>query len=94
MPRRTRPEYPVLLPVDQEFGEGAGLGVPPVGADRVDTLEVGEHQDVEQPSAGSWGEGVETLLWSALEFIGTHRSRLADVTGSKSGSSAGSPSWQ
>jgi len=34
-PDQHRPERPVLLAVDQEFGEGAGLGVAVVEADRI-----------------------------------------------------------
>jgi len=63
-------EHPVLLAVDQQFGEGAGLRVPPELADPVGPVEVGEHEDVEQLSAWSGGERVETLLQSALEFVG------------------------
>jgi hypothetical protein len=40
-PDQHRPERPVLLTVDQELGEGAGLRVPPVAADRVGAFEVG-----------------------------------------------------
>jgi hypothetical protein len=53
---------PVLLAVDQELGEGEGLEVPSVRADRVCPIEVGQHQDVEQLGAGSGVERVETLL--------------------------------
>ena len=47
-PDEHRPERPVLLAVDQELGEGPRLRVPPELADPVGSLEVGEHQDVEQ----------------------------------------------
>jgi hypothetical protein len=53
-----RPERPVLLAVDQQLGEGAGGGVPPVGADRIDPVEVREHEDVQQFGAGSGAEGI------------------------------------
>ena len=46
-PDEHRPEHPVLLAVDQEFGEGSTLWVPPELADPVGSLEVREHQDVE-----------------------------------------------
>ena len=46
-PDEQRPEYPVLLAVDQLLGEGARLRVPPELSDPVGPLEVGEHQDVE-----------------------------------------------
>ena len=39
--------------VDQEFGEDAALWVAPELTDPVGSLEVGEHQDVEQLGAGS-----------------------------------------
>jgi hypothetical protein len=61
-PDQHRSECPVLLAVDQELGEGAGLGVAPELADPVGSLEVREHQDVEEFGAGSRAEGVETLL--------------------------------
>jgi hypothetical protein len=47
--------------VDQEFGEGAGLGVAPVAADRVGAVEVGERQDAEEFGAGSGAEGVQAF---------------------------------
>jgi hypothetical protein len=43
-----RPECPVLLAVDQEFGEGATLWVAPELADPVGPVEVGEHQTMEK----------------------------------------------
>jgi hypothetical protein len=54
----NRPERPVLLTVDQQLGEGATLRVAPELADPVGSLEVGQHQDVEQFGAGSRPEGV------------------------------------
>jgi hypothetical protein len=53
-PDKHRPERPILLAVDQELGEGTRRGVAQVGADRVDPLEVGEHEDVKQLGAGGW----------------------------------------
>jgi hypothetical protein len=46
-----RSEYPILLAVDQKFGECATLRVAPELADPVGPIEVGEHQDVEQLGA-------------------------------------------
>ena len=47
-----RPQRPVLLATDEELGEGPGL--PPEGADRVGSVEVGEAQDVDELGAGRW----------------------------------------
>src|SRR4029453_11800769 len=49
------PTPPTTVPdcLDQEFGEGATLRVAPELADPVDTVEVEEHEDVEQLGAGS-----------------------------------------
>ena len=44
-------------------------------SDPVGTLEVGQHQDLEQLGAGSRTEGVKTLSETALEFIRTHVNR-------------------
>ena len=60
-PDEHRPERPVLLAVDQELGEGAALRVAPELSDPVGSLEVGEHQDVEQLGAGGRPEGIEAL---------------------------------
>ena len=67
-----RPERPVLLAVDEEFAEDPGLGVPPVGADRVGPVEVGEHQDAEKFGAGSGAERVEACPKSAFQLIRPH----------------------
>ena len=75
-PDEHRPERPILLAVDQELGEGPTLWVAPELADPVGSLEVGEHQDVEQLGAGSRTEGVQALPEAALELIGTHGRRL------------------
>jgi hypothetical protein len=71
-----RSEGPVLLAVDQEFGERPGLGVPLVGADRIDPVEVRQHEDMEELGAGSGTERVEALPKSQLELIGSHGRRL------------------
>jgi hypothetical protein len=55
---KHRPQGPILLAVDQELGEGAALRVAPELADPVGSLEVGEHEDMKQLSAGSRAEGV------------------------------------
>jgi hypothetical protein len=52
-PDQHRPERPVLLAIDQEFGKGATLRVAPELSDRVGPLEVEQHEDVEQLGAGS-----------------------------------------
>jgi hypothetical protein len=61
-PDEHRPEGPILLAVDRQLREGSALQVAPELADPVGPLEVGEHQDVEEFGAGSWAEGVETLM--------------------------------
>ena len=64
MPRHDACEQAVAvleLAVDQELGEGATLRVTPELSDPVGTLEVGEHEDVEQLGAGSEAEGVQTF---------------------------------
>ena len=68
----AQPERPVLLAVDQELGEGAALRVAPELSDPVGSLEVGQHEDVEQLGAGSRPEGVQALAESALELITLH----------------------
>jgi hypothetical protein len=67
-----RPERPVLLAVDQEFGEGPRLRIPPELSDPVGPLKVGQRQDVEQLGAGSGTEGVKALPESALQLIRPH----------------------
>jgi len=54
---------------NQELGEGAALWVAPELSDPVGSIEVGQHQDVEQFGAGSRSEGVEAFPESALELI-------------------------
>jgi hypothetical protein len=60
-PDEHRPERPVLLAVDQELGEGAALRVASELADPVGSIEVGEHQDVEEFGAGDGTERVKPL---------------------------------
>jgi hypothetical protein len=43
-----RPQYPILFAVDQQLAEGAALRLAPELSDPVGSLEVGEHEDVEQ----------------------------------------------
>ena len=69
-PDEHGPNRPVLLAVDEELGEGPTLRVAPELSDPVGSLEVGEHQDVEKLGEGSWAEGVEAGLESALQLIG------------------------
>ena len=45
-PDKHSTKRPILLAIDQEFGEGTALWVAPELADPVGPLEVGEHQDV------------------------------------------------
>ena len=57
-PDEYRPERPILLAVDQQFGEGAALRVGPELPDPLDAVEVGQHQDVKEFGAGSRSENV------------------------------------
>jgi hypothetical protein len=61
MRTRTGPTRPVFLAVDEELGEGPALWVSPELADPVGSLEVGEHEDVEQLGARSGTERVQAL---------------------------------
>ena len=61
-PDQHRPKRPVLLAVNQEFGEGAALRVRPEVSDPLDTLEVGEHEDAEEFGASGLGHRVEARL--------------------------------
>jgi hypothetical protein len=72
-----RPEDPIFLAVDQQLGEGATLRVAPELSDTVGSLEVGEHEDVEELGAGSGAESVEAGTESAFEVIWTLGKRLA-----------------
>jgi hypothetical protein len=72
MPMSTARRHLVLLAVDQEFGEGAALRVP-VGPTRVGPLEVRQHEEVEQLSARSRAEVLQTLPESAFELVGDLR---------------------
>jgi hypothetical protein len=60
-PDQHRRERPILLAVDQQFGEGATLRVDPELSDPDNPVEVGQHEDVEHLGAGSGAEGVEAL---------------------------------
>ena len=62
-----RPQRPVLLAVDKQLGEGAALRIGPELSDPVGSLEVGEHEDVEQFGAGSRSESIQTLPQSAFD---------------------------
>jgi hypothetical protein len=52
------------------------LRVAPELSDPVGSLEVGQHEDVEQLGAGSRPEGVEAFPEAAFEFIWPHRLSL------------------
>ena len=81
-PDQHCPQRPILLAVDQEFGEGPGLGVLPVGADRIGPVQVRQHENVEQFGAGRGTESIEAFSQSAFEMIRpqlrTHGWRLRD----------------
>ena len=62
-----RTQRPVLLAIDQEFGERCGSPGSPRTLRSVGSLEVGEHEDVEELDAGSRPEGVQALLEAALK---------------------------
>ena len=55
-PDNNRPQPPILLAFDQEFGEAPAQRIAPELADPFRPLKVGEHQDVEQLGAGSGAE--------------------------------------
>jgi hypothetical protein len=71
-PDEHRPKRPILLCSRSRAGEGAALWLAPEHSDPVGSLEVGEHQDVEQLGAGSGTERVQTGLESPFDFIWTH----------------------
>ena len=71
-PDQYRPERPIYLAVDQQFGEGAALGVAPELADPLGSLEIGKHQDVEQLGAGSGTERVQALTKLSLDLFRPH----------------------
>jgi hypothetical protein len=64
-----RPQCPVLLAVDQEFGEGPTLRVATELADPLGSLEVGKHEDVEPLGAWSGTEGIEASTESCLHRV-------------------------
>ena len=72
IPDQHRPQRPILLAVDQELGEGATLRVAPELTDPVGSLEVGEHEDVEQLGARGRAERVEALAQGSFQFVGAH----------------------
>jgi hypothetical protein len=50
-----RPERPVLFAVDEKLGKRAALRVAPELSDPIASLEVGQHEDVQQ--LGAWSGG-------------------------------------
>mgnify|MGYP003547773656 CR=1 FL=1 len=66
--RRTRSSSQSI----RSLREGAILRVAPELSDPVGSLEVGEHQDVEQLGAGSRTEGVEALPELSFEVLRFH----------------------
>jgi hypothetical protein len=54
----------------------ASFGSPEL-ADPVGSVEVGEHEDVEQLGTGSRPESVEAFPEAAFELVGTHGRSLA-----------------
>jgi hypothetical protein len=61
-PYEHRPKGPVLLAVDQHLSERAALRVAPELSDPVGSLEVGQHEDVEQLGAsGGLERGQQSL---------------------------------
>ena len=67
---KTRPHS--LGTVSLELAEGATLRVAPELADPVGSLEVGEHEYVEQLGPWNWTEGVEPLTEFALDVLQVH----------------------
>ena len=81
-PDQHRPKHPILLAVDQQLGEGAGLGVRPVRADSVGAVEVSEPEGAEQlRTLGAW-DCIQALPEHARTDRVAHRSlvRAADAT--------------
>jgi hypothetical protein len=81
-PHQHRSEHPVLLAVDEELGEGAALRVAPELSDPVGSLEVGEHEDVEQLGAGSRRESLEASPEPCLYLVECHEGTLVPLSGS------------
>jgi hypothetical protein len=48
-------------PRNSQFAECLRLGVPPIGADRIGPVEVGEREDLEQLGAEEKGERIKAL---------------------------------
>jgi len=70
----ARTRTPLRTHRPKELSKNLGLEIPPARADPVGSLEVGEHEDVEQFGAGSGTEGVQALTEPALELLKVHRS--------------------
>jgi hypothetical protein len=64
-----RSQHPILLAVDQQLGEGAGLGGPQELSDPLCPIEVRQRQDVEQLGAGSGAEGVQARSEAAPDVL-------------------------
>jgi hypothetical protein len=60
-----RPRRLVLLQIDHQLAEGPRLGVAPELADPVGSVEVGQHEDVEQLGASGRREGLQALRSAA-----------------------------
>jgi hypothetical protein len=63
-------ERPVLLAVDQQLGEGTALRLAPELADPLCSLEVREHEDVEELGASSRRQGRRDELAAARARLG------------------------
>ena len=74
-PDEHRSQYPILLAVDQELGEGAALRVPQKSPIRSARSKSGSMRTVEEFSAGSGTERVQALPPLLLKLIRTHVNR-------------------
>jgi hypothetical protein len=77
-PEDDRPGGLVLLQVEQQLAEGTHFWVAPELADPLDSVEIGEAQDVEEFGASRRREGLETSPESRLNLLEGHG---ASVTG-------------
>jgi hypothetical protein len=84
-----RPERPVLLAVDQELGEGPALRVAPELSYPVGSLEVGEHEDVEQPASCRRWQNLYTLAERVL-----HPSKVTEEALNASATGEASTLWR
>jgi hypothetical protein len=84
-----RPERPVLLAVDQELGEGPALRVAPELTDPVGSLEVGKHEDVEQPASCRRWQNLYTLAERVL-----HPSKVTEEALNASATGEASTLWR